>query len=195
MSDRDKILNSIGSSLTAGKPLTDFNNSVVTWKDSVAKFSDVLRTIGGAVVEVQSYAGVSEFLLQRFGQTERVVSFLPLDGAPHVTPGLLHPLDNVEVSVIKGKFGVAENGCVWVTDDLLPDRVLPFICQHLVIVLNKYNLVNTMHDVYEKIGDSDYDFGTFIAGPSKTADIEQALVLGAHGPKTMTVFLVEDSPD
>ncbi|MNW08326.1 Lactate utilization protein C [compost metagenome] len=47
-----------------------------------------------------------------------------------------------------------------------------------------------MHEAYQKIADSVYGFGTFIAGPSKTADIEQSLVLGAHGPKNMTVFIL-----
>jgi L-lactate dehydrogenase complex protein LldG len=51
-------------------------------------------------------------------------------------------------------------------------------------------IVPTLHEAYEKISDNAYGFGVFIAGPSKTADIEQSLVLGAHGPKTMTVFIL-----
>jgi len=49
-----------------------------------------------------------------------------------------------------------------------------------------------MHHAYDRIGDADYGFGLFLAGPSKTADIEQSLVLGAHGSRSMTVFLVEE---
>ncbi len=49
-----------------------------------------------------------------------------------------------------------------------------------------------MHDAYDIIADQEYDFATFIAGPSKTADIEQSLVLGAHGPKTMMVFVINE---
>jgi L-lactate dehydrogenase complex protein LldG len=37
-----------------------------------------------------------------------------------------------------------------------------------------------------------YGFATFIAGPSKTADIEQSLVLGAHGPRSLIVFLIDE---
>ena len=102
-----------------------------------------------------------------------------------------HLLENVEVAIIQAQFGVAENGAVWVTDELLPARILPFICQHLVAIVNRNDLVASMHNAYDIIGNSGYGFGAFIAGPSKTADIEQSLVLGAHGPKTMTVFLVD----
>jgi L-lactate dehydrogenase complex protein LldG len=88
-------------------------------------------------------------------------------------------------------FAVAENGAVWITNDEMRIRALPFICEHLAVVINKKDIVNNMQEAYERIGNNAYDFGVFIAGPSKTADIEQSLVLGAHGPKTMTVFIKE----
>ncbi len=99
-------------------------------------------------------------------------------------------LENIEVAILKAVFGVAENGSVWITDEQMRIRALPFICQHLSVVLNKTDFVNNMHEAYRQIGNNSYDFGVFIAGPSKTADIEQSLVLGAHGPKTMTVFIL-----
>jgi L-lactate dehydrogenase complex protein LldG len=40
------------------------------------------------------------------------------------------------------------------------------------------------------MGSAEYGFGVFLAGPSKTADIEQSLVLGAHGARGLVVFLV-----
>jgi L-lactate dehydrogenase complex protein LldG len=92
-------------------------------------------------------------------------------------------------AIINLDFAVAENGSVWITEDLIKERVLPFICQHLVAMLDKKNIIANMRDAYETIADNDYEFGSFIAGPSKTADIEQSLVLGAHGPKTMTVLI------
>jgi L-lactate dehydrogenase complex protein LldG len=194
MNSREKILSSIGAA-PALKSTPDFSGGVVTWENRLVKFSDVLRSIGGAVVEVQSYSGIREYLLQHFDESHRIVSAIPLDRPHKSSSPAMHPYDNVEVALLKGSFAVAENGSVWITDDLLPDPVLPFICQQLMIVVNKYDIVNTMHDAYERIGNSDYGFGTFIAGPSKTADIEQSLVLGAHGPKSMTVFLVEETPD
>jgi L-lactate dehydrogenase complex protein LldG len=92
--------------------------------------------------------------------------------------------------VLPGNFGVAENGAVWITESGMGDRALPFICEHLLLVLPLTEILSNMHEAYERIGDLKYDLGTFIAGPSKTADIEQSLVLGAHGPKSLTVILV-----
>jgi L-lactate dehydrogenase complex protein LldG len=70
-------------------------------------------------------------------------------------------------------------------------RVLPYIAQHLAVIVREDSIVSTMHDAYAKIASEDYGFGGFIGGPSKTADIEQALVLGAHGPLSMTVYLIK----
>ena len=71
-----------------------------------------------------------------------------------------------------------------------PERVLPFITQHLVLIVNKADILPTLHEAYETIGQQQYGYGTFIAGPSKTADIEQSLVLGAHGSRSLWVFLM-----
>jgi L-lactate dehydrogenase complex protein LldG len=103
-----------------------------------------------------------------------------------VTPA---SLSDVEVGIIEAKMGVAENGAVWVTEEELKVRALPFICEHLVALVKEEDIVSNMHEAYERIREGDYGFGVFIAGPSKTADIEQSLVLGAHGPKTMTVLI------
>ena len=80
---------------------------------------------------------------------------------------------------------------MWLTEEVMGQRIIPYICQHLAVIVNAENIVPTLHEAYEKIGAGDYGFGAFISGPSKTADIEQALVLGAHGPLTMTVFILK----
>jgi L-lactate dehydrogenase complex protein LldG len=191
MTSREKILRALSGGPQAG-PTPHYSGEAVSYLDVVEKFSEVLISIGGAVLPMASYAGVREYIYQHFDPGERVISAVApeFERLTNAT-GQLHSMDNVEVAVIRAHFGVAENGAVWITDEQMVDRVVPFICQHLIVLLDRQSIVATMHDAYERIDGIEYEFGTFIAGPSKTADIEQALVLGAHGPKTMTVFLME----
>jgi L-lactate dehydrogenase complex protein LldG len=127
---------------------------------------------------------------------KRVLSLVPelediATAAYEINPAA-HHLADVELAIINAHFAVAENGSVWVTEELLGHRAVPFICQHLAAVVSAKNIVPTMHKAYTRIGAAEYGWGAFIAGPSKTADIEQSLVLGAHGPRSMTVFVLND---
>lgn len=101
-----------------------------------------------------------------------------------------HELEDLGLAILDGQFGVAENGAIWLEDTNLGLRALPFITEHLVIVLDRNKLVETMHQGYNLVGNAHSGFGLFIAGPSKTADIEQSLVIGAHGAKSLRVILV-----
>jgi L-lactate dehydrogenase complex protein LldG len=67
---------------------------------------------------------------------------------------------------------------------------VPFICQHLVICIRATDLVPNMHEAYDRIREME-GYGLFLAGPSKTADIEQSLVIGAHGARSLVVYVVE----
>ena len=102
-------------------------------------------------------------------------------------------LADVEVALIRGTLGVAENGAIWVPEASLPQRVIAFITQHLIIVLEEQRMVWNMHQAYQTLGTDLSGFGLFVSGPSKTADIEQSLVVGAHGPKSLTVCLIGES--
>jgi L-lactate dehydrogenase complex protein LldG len=193
---REKILAAIKNNQPVLSPLPVIENFVQSFTDVVEKYKTVLQSIGGTVHEVKNTGAIVEILTGQFKDTGRVLSVIDAFSgfaeiyAPTDEP---HKLDNVDIAIINAHFGIAENGAVWVTEDLLHDRVLPFICQHLVAVIDRKNIVPAMQDAYDIIADAQYSFGTFIAGPSKTADIEQSLVLGAHGPKTMTVFIVDSA--
>ena len=102
-----------------------------------------------------------------------------------------HQLKDTELAIIQGDIGIAENGAIWVPEEKSIHRVLSFITQHVLIIVDEQTLVSNMHEGYTKIK-SIPGFGVFVAGPSKTADIEQSLVVGAHGPKRMTVILLSN---
>jgi L-lactate dehydrogenase complex protein LldG len=159
-------------------------------EDPVQKLTSVLQSIGGSVVCVESTTEIKDHLLAKFKPAGRWVSMVPGLGIQDNRIGNdPHTLENVQLSIIEGQFAVVENGAVWVTSDSMGDRALPFICEHIALVIRRSNIVSTMRQAYTRIDSSSYDFGTFIAGPSKTADIEQSLVLGAHGPKSLILFL------
>ena len=162
--------------------------------DILETYKTVLKNIGGDTVEVTDYAEMINYIRTNYAIEKRIITTIPeLSEIARLdwTNDDPHSLQNVELTVVKAHFGVAENSALWVTDDLLGQRISPFIAQYLAIIVHKKDLVATMHQAYERIGNQEYGFGTFIAGPSKTADIEQSLVLGAHGARGLIVFLLD----
>lgn len=101
-----------------------------------------------------------------------------------------HSLEHIDLAIVKGNLGVSENGAIWISSINSTERVLPFITNDLVVVLQKEKICLHMLDAYDILAERDRNFGVFISGPSKTADIEQCLVVGAHGAMSLTVFLV-----
>jgi L-lactate dehydrogenase complex protein LldG len=193
MTDREQIINAIAVNQPAFSPLPVTHFSAEDEEGLASQFADTLTAIGGVVFIVNSVADIYQYIKDNTSADHRVISRIGgiTEYSEDIDTALSpHSLQDVEIAVLKAHFGVAENGAVWLTEELMGNRVLPFICQHLMIALSMKDIVANMHKAYERIGGNSYGFGAFIAGPSKTADIEQSLVMGAHGPKTMTVFLM-----
>ena len=100
-------------------------------------------------------------------------------------------LANLDYAFIKGQYAVTENGAIWVSDKNIYNRLIPFICKHVVIVIDAAHILTDMHQAYAAINIREDGYGVFIAGPSKTADIEQSLVIGAHGPLSLKVYIIQ----
>ena len=99
-------------------------------------------------------------------------------------------MNGTDLVICRGIFGVCENAAVYFEQEYL-QRSIYFISESLLILLPKDQLVDTMHDAYRRVpNEPTGEFRGFISGPSKTADIEQALVMGAHGSRQTTVLLV-----
>jgi L-lactate dehydrogenase complex protein LldG len=200
MNSRDKILEQVKKNQPEMRELPALPLANAAATDHSPAFVSMVESIGGHVYTVSGYERIATILQERFGNVRRVVTACPQlagfaeTGSRYDDP---HTLENVELAVIPAYFGVAENGACWVTEMQLVERALPFIAQHLALVVRKEAIVGDMHAAYERIAlleaaGGAYGFATFIAGPSKTADIEQSLVLGAHGPVSLTVFLVDE---
>jgi L-lactate dehydrogenase complex protein LldG len=194
MNSRDRILQAAAENQPAQRdlPVIGFER-LIRYDEPAAVFEQVLTKIGGQLVRVKSLEEVKKrfaeedqekFCLDAIDCTEG--DRLKIQAWKATDLALLHTL------YIRGSFGVAENSAVWVDELAMVNRLLPFICEHLFIVLEEKEIVPTMHHAYQKTDVSRTGFGSFIAGPSKTADIEQSLVIGAHGPRSLTIYLIEN---
>jgi len=190
---RESILAAVAKNQPENVPLPDLGQFQSVGEGTLQKFTDVLTGIGGQVKQVSSYEEIEEIVAAQYPAPAKIVTTVTDLKTLFAEDKLrvVSPLDfhDVALAIIKAEFGVAENGAVWVTEKTMGHRALPFITENLAVIIKAGDIVPSMHKAYER-NITDYGFGAFIAGPSKTADIEQSLVIGAHGPKSMTVFVM-----
>jgi L-lactate dehydrogenase complex protein LldG len=149
-------------------------------------FKKSLKTAGAEIIE-KNATDIQDWITER---REAILDFnRPEIIAAYPASCPLEKLNRIKHALFTGNFGVAENGAIWLEDKDLPHRILPFITQHLILKLDTNKIVASMQDAYRRLQLNDCGFGVFISGPSKTADIEQSLVYGAHGAKELTVLL------
>lgn len=194
MNSRENILAAVLQNQPEISALPDITGFKVPETDHVKFYSEMFSGIGGLIFSVENMDKLKELIMKNFDMEKRIVSTLAeLNGLAEICSLSAdpHSFEDVELAIIEARLAVAENGAVWLTEEVMGHRILPYICQHLAVVVREDSIVSTMHEAYTKIASEDYGFGGFIGGPSKTADIEQALVLGAHGPLSMTVYLIK----
>ena len=192
MTSREKILAAVTSSKPALVPLPFVDSTtIIYYDDLLLQFKTVLESIGGTVIVIESLSVIREQIIKQTGEGCMVINTIKeLNGIDSNLQYLsADVLAGVDFTYIKGSIAVAENGAVWLYESQMINRLLPFICQHLILVIDKENIVATMHQAYQQIDTNKEGFGVFIAGPSKTADIEQSLVIGAHGARSLIVYL------
>jgi L-lactate dehydrogenase complex protein LldG len=190
MGSRERILQSILNAKKGETSLPQIENRPLAFGDNAENFKATVAAVGGKVIEVGSLNNVSDHVKMLFPSGKIISTIEQLAWYSPYVASDPHTYEDVELAILNGHFGVAENGAVWVTDSNMLDRAIPFIAQHLALVVERINIVPTLNEAYGRINSLAYDFGVFIAGPSKTADIEQSLVFGAHGPKSLTLFLI-----
>ena len=194
MSSREEILRLIRRHQPATVPPTEPFMAGIEFDDPVSQFAEVLASVGGRCAHAATADDATRIVgdLAREHNAEAIcsqaegidVSTFDLAGATDP-----HALQVVDLAVMPGRLAVAENAAVWVATASPMDRTLCFLSQHLALVVPRENVVSNLHQAYDRIDAAESAFGVWISGPSKTADIEQSLVLGAHGPRSLTVIL------
>lgn len=194
---RDQILENIRAALPFPEPfpLPEMDDLGITFEDKVETFAQMLRVVGGLPKTARSLQGVNAILQAQCAEHPKWASFCPgvesrgLDARANRGG---HGYQDVDLVVVEGAFGVAENGAIWIPGSQVDHPAALVLSQHLAIVIRASDLVDNMHQAYRRLGAGGGlpQYGVFISGPSKTADIEQSLVIGAHGARSLTVFLL-----
>ncbi len=194
MTSKQTILSAIRRHQLPESPLPSLDQAWIQFNDARAQFASVLESVGGRAVMVADQTALNSELsaISEWRDAKKTISLVEgiqgnTDLAQVDDP---HATEDIDFAILPGQFAVAENGAVWISDDGVRQRAIYFIAQHLALVVSSNDVVPNMHEAYRRLSFDSPRFGAFISGPSKTADIEQSLVIGAHGPRSMTVFVV-----
>ena len=163
----------------------------VQYADPLKQFVEMSKTVGGKVVELEKGQDINEVIKTCYPDAKVIASNLPEVTIANRNPDTVaeaNDLNGTDVGVVRGVFGVAENGCIWIPQTM-KEKAMCFISEYLVILLDRKQIVNNMHEAYQRVEFNSYGYGCFISGPSKTADIAQALVMGAQAARGVTVVL------
>lgn len=195
MNSRETILDALRRNAPSVTSLPEAPVAIA-YANPEEQFAESVTSVGGKFARVNSLAELDNEIrkLELYATARKIVSLVPGAGESSVDVSVMkqpHELEGVDLAIIPGEFGVAENGAVWVSGSSLgPHRAVFVITEHLVLVVPSGQIVHTMQEAYGRVRFERPGFGLFISGPSKTADIEQSLVIGAHGPRSCTLFLV-----
>ena len=195
MSSKEDILKKFRANVREKFDMPSLDDiKAVTYPNVLVQFIRMSENVGGQVLEVEAGRDINKLIRELFPDAKEIASNLPeitIATRNPDTVGRARDLNGTDVGIIRGKFGVAENGCIWVPQET-KEKAVCFISENLVILLPKSQIVNNMHEAYKRIEFNEYGYGTFISGPSKTADIAQVLVMGAQAARSVTVLLLPE---
>ena len=205
MSSKEDILKKYRANVKQKFDMPDLSDiQAITYPDPLLQFMNMVKSVGGNAIEVEEGRDINELIRELYPDAKEIASILPEITIATRNPddvGRARDLNGTDVGVIRGMFGVAENACVWIPQQM-KEKAVCFISENLIILLPKSQIVNNMHEAYRRLAERDpksgldmfdeYGYGTFISGPSKTADIAQVLVMGAQAARSATVLLLPE---
>lgn len=194
MTSKEQILHDIKTNnKVVDTQLPIYENFGLKFENKHEHFSTMLQSVGGEAIFIKEEELDSK-IKELYPEEKQIASNVENCSLANFDPQSQddpHKLEHIDLAIVKGEFAVAENGAVWLKNSENRHRSLYFIAQNIVIVVKKDSIVDNMHEAYKLISFEQSTYGVFVSGPSKTADIEQSLVIGAHGPKSGYVIFVE----
>ena len=147
-------------------------------------------------VELLTWAD-EEIPIPGLGEALRAAGFVRLDAQvpaePEARRGRLAELGRAAVGVTGARAGLADTGTLVLACGARRPRLASLLPPVHIAILSRRALYSTMADFFAAEPELAREASNlvFITGPSRTADIEQTLTLGVHGPREVHVVLVE----
>ena len=161
MSSKEDILKKYRANVRERFDMPDLSDiKAIIYPDPLLQFMNMTKSVGGNAIEVEKGRDINALIRELYPDAKEIASNLPEITIATRNPddvGRARDLNGTDVGVIRGSFGVAENACVWIPQQM-----------------------------------KEKAYGTFISGPSKTADIAQVLVMGAQAARSATVLLLDE---
>ena len=204
MSSKEDILSKYRANVREKFDMPDLSDiAATTYPDPLLQFMNMVKSVGGNAIDVSKDTDINKLIKELYPDAKEIAANLPEITIATRNPdevGRARDLNGTDIGIVRGMFGVAENGCVWIPQQM-KEKAVCFISENLIILLDKTQIVNNMHEAYARLSKgegcganqfNEYGYGSFISGPSKTADIAQVLVMGAQAARSATVLLLNE---
>jgi L-lactate dehydrogenase complex protein LldG len=192
MTSRNDFIAKIRAAQPAGRPRPEVPLFDTPPGERLERFRTALAAMGGTVIEATSLDAVRALLVERFSADAVIASAVPgIDGNRPLSPDTLPvSMQDVDVGIVRGRFGVAETGSVWFSEDEYIVNSIGYLVQHLIVLLDPATIVDGLQNAYRRDDFKSARYAVLVTGPSATADIEGVLIRGAQGVRSLTVVLL-----
>ena len=146
MSSKDEILTAIRQNTVQRYEYPDWEIKATVYPDKISRFCEISQFVGGKAVVLQEAEDINDIIRSHFPEARKIASQMEEITCATIRPDTLaeaQELDGTDVAVVEGAFGVAENGAVWIPQNV-KHKALYFIAEALVIVLDRHSLVHNI---------------------------------------------------